>query len=211
MTRILIDSAGDNLPTDVTKMLESIDAERSAVRTRGGPGSSAVVLERWSVAAHAYSEDIAAKMSLLFGLFSIGADRVRAGIVHEAKRFTLRKGPDGREYELGVAVRLSVATISEGLEGELTLPDLTANAQLNRAEARVGLSVVGYNGALGDLLPAPSKLDVDTCIKYVDSFSRLQALVFGEKGAPHVVPTMLSYGDPAKTVQAPKARTRKKT
>lgn len=150
-------------------------------------------LERWLIQASAYSEEQAAKLSVFGRLFSGEAQRVKAGVIHDAKRFSIVQTETSRDVEVGVAVRLSVATSRVSGTFELTLPNLAADAQLHGIEARVGITVLGYAGPLGDLLPAPRKLDVETCADYMEAFRKIQAVIFGEAGWRYVVPTVLSY------------------
>lgn len=69
----------------------------------------------------------------------------------------------------------------EGAEitGTVSLPFLAAKGQTESNSARIGIEILGYNGPLGDILPAPSRLDVETCQEYVASFRKLQRLVPG--------------------------------
>ena len=154
-------------------------------------------LETWVIQAHAYSEQQAAKVSILGRLFAGEAQRVKAGVIHDAKRFSLATTESDRKVEIGVAVRLAVATSSINAKFELTLPNLAADAQLNGSEARVGITVIGYTGPLGDILPAPRKLDVETCSEYMEAFRKIQSVIFGEAGWRYVVPTALSYDETA--------------
>lgn len=152
-------------------------------------------LERWLVQAHTYSEEQAAKVGILGRLFSGDATRVRGGVIHDAKRFSIVDTENLRKVEVGVAVRLSVATSKVNAKVELTLPNLAAEAQLKNIDTRVGITVVGYKGPLGGLLPAPGKLDVETCAEYMEAFRKIQAVIFGEEGWRFVVPTTLSYDE----------------
>jgi hypothetical protein len=150
-------------------------------------------LERWLVQAHAYRETQAAKVGILARLFAGEVERVKGGVIHDAKRFSVIQTEQSRSCEVGVAVRLSVATASVRANLELTIPNLAAEAQLSNSDTRVGITVVGYRGPLGDLLPAPRKLDVETCVEYITAFQNIQKVIFGETGWKFVVPTVLSY------------------
>jgi len=156
---------------------------------------AAYPLERWMIQAHAYSEEQAAHVSMFGRLFSGEAQRVKAGVVHDAKRFSVVSTEKSRLVEFGVAVRLSVATSSVSGKFELTLPNLAADAQLNGIEARVGITVLGYSGPLGDILPAPRKLDVETCAEYLEAFRKIQSVIFGKDGWQYVIPTALAYDE----------------
>lgn len=154
---------------------------------------AAYPLERWLVQAHAYSEEQAAKVGILGRLFSGEVKRVKGGVIHDAKRFSIVETESARKIEVGVAVRLSVATSNLRAGLDLTLPNLAADAQLNSTDARIGITVIGYTCPLGDLLPAPRKLDVETCVEHIEAFRKIQTVIFGEAGWQYVVPTTLSY------------------
>ena len=128
--------------------------------------------------------------------FSGEANLVNGGVIHNARRFSVVPTPDRRSTEVGVSVRLSVATKSYDGKVSLTLPKLAAKAELSSWDARIGITVIGYSGFLGDLLPAPKRLDVDTCIQYVEAFKRIQQLIFSEEGSYWIAPTLLSYDEP---------------
>lgn len=207
----MIDHADANLPDDVMKLNAALRNNRSLApqetTTTDEPvsfsstaaGSTATninpanyPLERWDVQAYAYSDAQAGSVSLFASLFGGEAKHVKAGVIHEAKRFTL-ESTDSYSMEIGVAVRLSVATTSLDSKIDLTLPNLAANAQLNNSDTRIGISVIGYTGFLGQYLPAPSKLDVETCIEYWNAFREIQKIVFSAEGATYIVPTVLNY------------------
>ena len=128
-------------------------------------------LEYWTVQAHAYTVDAAAKVSLLGRLFGGEAKAALAGVVHEAKRFTVQTTEQGRHTEFGVAVRIYAATKDWDTKLQLTLPNLAADAQLNARDSRVAIDVVGYSGALGALLPSPERLDVESLAAYLAAFT----------------------------------------
>ena len=150
-------------------------------------------LEYWTVQAHSYALDAIARVGLLGRLFSGDAKVARAGVVHEAKRFTIQKTSENRDTEFGVAVRIYAATTDWDTKLQLTLPNLAADAQLHARDARVAIDIVGYSGPLGSLLPAPERLDVESLAVYLADFKDVQATVFGEAGLPFLTPTLLSY------------------
>jgi hypothetical protein len=164
------------------------------VRLRG----ESAKLEYWNVRAQVYTTEVAAKLGLLAGLFGLSGKRATAGAMHEAKRFRLERIPESdRSVEVGVAVRLIVATTEWNVDAEITVPNLAAAAQLNWdvGDARIGIEVAGYSGPLGDLLPAPRQLDVSTLVDYVSAFHEIQAQVFGKTGLAFLTPTVLNYQD----------------
>jgi hypothetical protein len=166
-------------------------------RIRMGESESAK-LEYWTVRAQVYTTEVAAKLGVLAGLFGLSGKRATAGAMHEAKRFRRERIPEsGRSCEVGVAVRLIVATTEWKVDAEITVPNLAAAAQLNWdvGDARIGIEVAGYSGPLGALLPAPRQLDVSTLVDYVSAFHEIQAQVFGKTGLAFLTPTVLNYED----------------
>ncbi len=155
-------------------------------------------LDHWTIQAHVYTKDIAARVGLLMGLFSGSARTISAGAINEAKRFRLAKTEAGTEIEIGVAVRLVVATTNWEVNAEISIPNIAAAAQLKlkTGDARIGIEVAGYSGALGDLLPAPRQLDVTALSDYLTAFTRIQAAVFGDSGLAFQTPTVLSVNQP---------------
>jgi hypothetical protein len=162
---------------------------------RGGPAESVrpAQLERWAIQAREYTAGGTGKVSLFGRLFGGHADMVKAGVVHEAKRFTLVRDTYGNQAELGVAVRIVAGTSEWQASVQLTLPNVAADAQLHSRDARVSMEVVGYAGALGALLPAPQRLDVSSLAEYLSAFRSIQAEVFGERGLACLAPTLLGY------------------
>lgn len=151
------------------------------------------VLDRWDVQTHKYQREIAAKVGFLTGLFSGSGKRVAAGVVHEAKRYRRDKTGESRSVEIGVSVRLSVATTALNAKFELSIPNLAAQAQLGMSDARIGIAVVGYFGPIGDLLPAPEDLNVENFSKFTQAAQEIQARVFGPAGVNYLSPTLLSF------------------
>jgi hypothetical protein len=156
--------------------------------------SSGLRLQNWLIEAQAYNKKVAASSSILGRLFSGEGEQVTAGVIHNARRFTRAKTKNGRWVEVGVSVRLAVATCAQDLKVGITLPNLAAHAQLENAKSKIGISVLGYTGQLGSLLPAPKRLDVETAIEYVTAFQKIQEKVFNDNGAL-IVPTVLQYDD----------------
>jgi hypothetical protein len=163
-------------------------------------------LENWTVQADAYTTDVAGKVSLLGRLFSGEIRVANAGVVHEAKRFTVQRTSQDRFTEFGVSVRIIAATTDWDSKLQLTLPNLAADAQLNRRDARVAIEVVGYSGPLGSLLPAPERLDVESFAVYLHAFNSIQAAVFGEAGLPYLTPALLTYDDSPAKASSPHER-----
>jgi len=157
-----------------------------------------IPLDRWSVQAHVYSNEIAANLGIFAGLFGGSGKRAKAGATHEAKRYRVEQTESGHEVQIGVGVRLAVATTEWNLKIDLSVPNIAAAAQLNMevGDAKIGIDVVGYAGPLGGMLPAPRQLDVATLADYLKAFSAIQRQVFGPRGIAFLTPTALSWDDP---------------
>lgn len=200
---ISIDGMSKTLPADVLAMptirRDSIDyggtqgtgtvqiAETSAI--------GASTLDRWDVQSHQYKTEAQVETSILARLFSGSGKVSNYGLVQEAKRFCVQTTDRDRRVEYGTAVRLSVAVLSSDFNIALTLPNIAAKAQLNDIHARIALSVDGYVGPLGELLPAPDNLNVENLAVYTTAFKAIQALVFGNTGLDYISPTLLGYED----------------
>jgi hypothetical protein len=189
--------AGDAPAAGAAPVLRSTSEGRPAQVPKAAPTSEEAnrvpQLEYWTIQAHAYSNEVAAKVGILGRLFGGEATVVAAGVIHEAKRFTRLRTGEGRETEFGVAVRIFAAAINWDAALQLTLPTLAADAQLHARDARIAMEVIGYSGPLGSLLPAPRQLDVSSLADYLGAFQAIQAEVFGEKGLRFLAPTVLSY------------------
>jgi len=212
--KIIADSSAQTLPADIANISRDLRKSRTFTLTKASDESESDAmrsfsiqpttsddselqkqtysLERWDIQAYAYSEKQAAQVSLLAGLFGGEIEKVKAGVIHEAKRFSIET-TDKHNLEIGVAVRLSVATSNINSDIDLTLPNLAAAAQLSDTDTRVGISVTGYTGPLGQYLPAPTKLNVESCIEYMNAFREIQKIVFGDKSMPFIFPTVLNY------------------
>jgi hypothetical protein len=159
--------------------------------------SEAPKLDHWTVRANVYTKEMAAKIGILAGLFGISGTRVSAGVVHEAKRYRKDTTDETTVVEVGVAVRLIAATTEWDVQADISIPNIAAAVNLNAkiGDARIGIEVTGYSGPLGDILPAPSKLDVSTLVDYVAAFNRIQRTVFGETGLPFLTPAVINWED----------------
>lgn len=196
------------LPTDVGNLLDKMRvsaasfknshvalAQSAGAGIQSAPaelGSIVADLNRWEIQVHKYKDQTAAKAGFL-GFGGVEAQLLKAGLVHEAKRFLVRKTENDRRVEFGVAVRLWVAVTEFKFSAELTVPNLAASAQLAQSNATIGLTVSGFIGALGDMLPSPQSLDVENYSIYLDAFKNIQAHVFGNDGEAKLSPVMLGY------------------
>jgi len=168
-----------------------------AVRTPPAPiPEGAAKLDRWDVQSHQYTTKAEVETSILGRLFSGKGQFTSYGVVQEAKRYCVMTTTDGTTVEYGTAVRLSVGVLGAQAEGALTLPNIAAKAQLTGLQARIALSVVGYVGPLGELLPAPDNLNVENLAVYTTAFRLIQAKVFGAEGLAFISPALLGYNQP---------------
>jgi hypothetical protein len=108
-------------------------------------------------------------------------------------RYRLDKTDTARAVVIGVSVRLSVATTAFRAEFDLSIPNLAAQAQLGMSEARIGISVVGYFGPVGDLLPATEDLNVENFSVFTNAEKEIQKRVFGLDGVNFLAPALLSF------------------
>lgn len=152
-------------------------------------------LELWDVQAHQYRSETSGKVGLLARLFSTEGKVVLQGVVQEAKRYRIFEGTNGVKTEIGCAVRLTAATNSVNFSAKLTVPNLAASAQLDHGESdvRIALSVSGFCGPLGDLIPSPAQLSVENFAEYMQAFANIQKYVFGESALHYLRPVHLGY------------------
>ncbi len=212
---IATDGVGTEIPDDVRDAAKRFvaDATQAAGPDRGvthsGPdlGSTesglgaapapaaggGAVLDRWDIQAHQYRTEAEVKIGILGGLFSGRSKLVKSGVVQEAKRFYVTQTADNNRVEFGTAVRLLVATDGVDAETNLTIPNIAAGAQLSHFQARIAMSVIGFTGPLGAMLPAPGELNVETLPEYLEAFRNIQSYVFGKDAAGHLAPTLLGY------------------
>ncbi|WP_050526292.1 hypothetical protein [Pseudorhodobacter aquimaris] len=202
----------DGTPADVKEIAEQAMQEaRTASRPRllmestdevdyGTPhsGTQPLVgadLELWDVQAHQYRSEIGGKVDLLARLFSTKGRVVLQGVVQEAKRYRILVGENGVKTEIGCAVRLTAATSSQNFSAKLTIPNLAASAQLDygKSDVRIALSVSGFCGPLGDLIPSPAQLSVENFAEYMQAFANIQKYVFGESALHYLRPVHLGY------------------
>ena len=208
---IAVDGMSTQLPDDVRALgvapllpRDTIDRGETQSGDFAGaieaPAVSGATLDRWDVQSHQYTTQVEVETSVLARLLSGRAQVSHHGLVQEAKRYYIRTTEEGRRVEYGTAVRLSVAVLGTEFDLALTLPNIAAKTQLTDLRARIALSVDGYVGPLGELLPAPDNLNVENLAVYTMAFKAIQAQVFGSAGLDYIAPTLLGYepdGDPA--------------
>ncbi|OYW24965.1 MAG: hypothetical protein B7Z55_00705 [Planctomycetales bacterium 12-60-4] len=184
-----------------TRSFPALAAESAEVGGASAPESTPIVLDRWDIQTHVYQQEAVIKTGLFGGLFGGDVKHVRAGVIQEAKRFGIAETSEKRRLEIGVALRLSVATDLDLATISLTIPNIAASAQLKNSRTRIGLSVIGFVGPLGDLLPAADDLNVESFSVFIDAFKKIQAYVLGKGGEQFLAPTFLGYDDAAASSQ----------
>ncbi len=130
-------------------------------------------------------------LTLLSGSFS-GRRLVVVQDFHRSARCTAE---DGSTVVYGASARLVVDIA--GFEGsaQLTLPAIAAQVEMGVASAQYDLSARGYVGKVGDLLGAPSALDVENYVKLIDSITKLQQLIADDYANIRPVPLFLELPD----------------
>ncbi|MEO0677805.1 MAG: hypothetical protein AAFZ02_09640 [Pseudomonadota bacterium] len=169
--------------------------------TRGlklkGPEGDPVELNKFQLRTHAFRDLADTELDFFGRIFGGSVKGASVGIIQEAKVFcdiTYK----GLNVEYGVSVRVNVAASEIKADMDLNFPNLAAAAQLGSTEARMEMSVWGYSGPLGEVLPAPTELDLMSYVAYVDAFAKTQQLVLGERGLPFRSPAFLGSDTEAK-------------
>lgn len=162
--------------------------------TPGGPGGPSgpqpIQLNHHLVASSAYTRDMSGKLNWFSGLFKAKGEVQAVGVVQEAKSFTVRK-IDGQDVEIGVAIRLQIEATTFKTEAQVSVANIAAEAQLGLSNAKMDISVRGYSGWLGDLLPAPSEVDLGSYGHYLEAFAAIQKHVFGQSASQFISPVPL--------------------
>ncbi|WP_298853827.1 hypothetical protein [uncultured Ruegeria sp.] len=165
-------------------------AEKLIRTTQEANAASTLKLDRHITVARSYFWDANGRSNLFSRLLGIDVKGKRVGVFQEAKSFTVLLDADGDEYEVGVSVRLEVNADRFELGAQVSIPNIAAEAQLGNSKAEMEISVLGYYGPLGDILPAPKAVDVTSYAEYLESFRKIQRLVFSKEGSEfhHPIP-----------------------
>ncbi|WP_417724501.1 hypothetical protein [Salipiger sp.] len=155
-----------------------------------GGGDGPLVLDQHFISTVAYTRDVSGKTSFFSALFKGDATHKQVGVIQEAKSFTVVK-VDGRDVEMGVAVRMQVEASSFGSNVQVSIPNIAAESQLNLSRAEMEISVRGYAAPLGDLLPVPSAVNVTSYGEYLDAFNAIQKRIFSKEGQADFSPVAL--------------------
>ncbi len=165
-------------------------AEKLIQSTQQANASVPLKLDRHMTVARSYYWDANARSKLFSRLLGVDVKGKRVGVFQEAKSYTVLLDADGDKYEVGVSVRLEVTADKFELGAQVSIPNIAAEAQLGNSKAEMEISVLGYYGPLGDILPAPKAVDVTSYAEYIESFRKIQKLVFSKEGAEfhHPIP-----------------------
>jgi hypothetical protein len=149
-------------------------------------------LERTYTGLNVYRTRAKGVFDKIANLVGLSAEATKAALVQETRRYTVIDDPADatREQVWGVAVRLAVATTSVDVNVAVTIPVVAATVELNYADARAAIDVLGYSGDFGEKLPAPTQLDVNSYAAYMTSFAVIQAQVFSDRDNQR--PTLLA-------------------
>jgi hypothetical protein len=109
--------------------------------------------------------------------FNVDSSLKSRVIVREIRNYTERETAAGTEI-WGVSIRLMVAVQSAKLESKLTLPIVTAQAQLGLLEAHAHLSVRGFtDSGVFELGPGFEDLDVESYGKYTEASDKIRSYI----------------------------------
>ncbi|MBV2358975.1 hypothetical protein KUH32_04240 [Thalassococcus sp. CAU 1522] len=170
----------------------TVPGEEMAAASSGGDDTPPrAVLNRHLVSTVAYTRDASGKASFFSALFKAEAKATQVGVIQEAKTFAVVQTEDGRDVEMGIAVRLQVEASRFSSDVQVSIPNIAAEAQLGLSRAEMEISVRGFAGPLGNLLPVPKAVDLTSYADYIESFRRIQEHVFSDTGRDHYSPVAL--------------------
>ncbi len=163
----------------------------------GGPKQvNPKALNRHLISCTAFTRDVKGNVSFFSSLFKAEAEGKQVGVVQEAKVFFVKTDDNGVAVEHGVAVRLQVDASEFSAEANVSIPNIAAEAQLGMSDAQMEISVRGFSGFLGDLLPAPDTVNLTSYAAYMEAFQKIQEHVFSEENAEYLVPVVLGKHQP---------------
>ncbi|WP_299923136.1 hypothetical protein [uncultured Pelagimonas sp.] len=153
-------------------------------------------LNRHLISCTAFTRDVKGNVSFFSSLFKAEAEGKKVGVVQEAKVFFVKTDSNGVAVEHGVAVRLQVDASKFSAEANVSIPNIAAEAQLGMSDAQMEISVRGFSGFLGALLPAPDTVNLTSYAAYMEAFQKIQKHVFCEENAEYLVPVVLGKHKP---------------
>ncbi|MBT9387029.1 hypothetical protein KM176_24525 [Pseudooceanicola sp. CBS1P-1] len=133
----------------------------------------------------------AAKVGFLAKLFSGNGKVIQRGLIEETKWYAALE-VDGKVFHYGAAVRLAVAATSIQIEDfSVSLPNISAAAQLGFTEARAGIYTVGFGGFPPTLMPDKLDFSVENFTDFRNVYNQTVAHVFAVDNRHLIKPTLL--------------------
>ena len=171
---LLADRAGQIVDEDAPLAREAVEEV----------GVSPKDLPSTDIETHIYDERAKGVLDRIAGIVGLESSITKLGIIHEASRYKSvrdEEHPRRKEKRYGVSVRLLVAATDWEFKGKLTIPVVAASAELGYRSANIAIQVRGYVGSLGDKLPSPTTLNVESYAEYITSFKAIQDQVFKDE------------------------------
>lgn len=141
-----------------------------------------------------YNLDQSAAATLGFSAFSLSASGQHDVLVFQVARYKdVASGDD--TFRFGVAIEAVITVSVEKFEGNLTLPGVAANVQLNNSSASSDLAIRGYLPQTKLQLPPWGSFDVGSYATFQSTVSALQDLILFDSA--NIRPVLLATTRPA--------------
>jgi hypothetical protein len=138
-----------------------------------------------------YQLDVKAAASLGFPVGHLSGELQHDMYIFGTSRWADVDSGDGHVYRFGVSLRVLVKVERDKFIGDVALPFIAANVELERATASAQLVIRGYNSAtLGKLLPAWQSFSVDSYSSYMTAISAIQEEIMANDA--NVLPQLLA-------------------
>jgi len=148
-------------------------------------------LDRTFRESYPMEKTAAAKVGFLAKLFSGDGKVIQRGLIQETKWYTPVE-IDGKVFHYGAAVRLAVAATSIQIEDfSVSLPNISAAAQLGFTEARAGIYTVGFGGFPPTLMPDKLDFNVDNFDDFKNAYNQTVNHVFSVQNRHLIKPALL--------------------
>lgn len=172
------DALGVAVALDDDDMAQILSAEDVTT-----PDISAGDLENLDSGLKVYSVEAGGVLRKIAGIVGFDANLAKIGLIQETMKYTVRSNPSrpGVEQVYGVSVRLLVAATDWKSDVKVTVPSVAASGELGFRTARVKIQIRGYDGDVGNLLPAPSALDVTSYTRYIVAYEKIQKKVISDE------------------------------
>ena len=169
MYTTLVETPSYSMDSDFTEGpdVRSLDVDRPAdVPGRDDLDQSEITDDQMSV-------DVA--LDLKLPVIDIKGKAQRRVLVRDVRQFAVRQVGD-ETIEYGFSIRMVITAAADTLDANLTIPMVTASAQLGRLSAAAKMQVVGYRDkAILQLFPQFATLDVDNYGEYTRAIDRIRA------------------------------------